>query len=302
MSKELDIFKSGALSKSGVMDKYKDLMNNLDSGGGGGIRRISVKGGRFRKFVSGEQVEVSKDSEMNIVIVAAAPLSRTYYEGTYDPEKAVAPTCWSNDTKVPAKNVDEEDRQASRCMDCPQNIKGSGQGQSRACRYNQRLAVCIEGDYSTVYQLQLAATSIFGDAEGGRMPMGAYARLLKEKGAPAFAVVTEMSFDENAEVPKLFFKPVRAVTDAEFEEIEKQLDSDAAKRCVEMTVAEADNVTAKAEKTTKKAEEPEESEESEESEEPKKAKSKTKPKPKPDEDDDLAAMIDDWDDEDEDED
>ena len=85
--------------------------------------------------------------------------------------------------------------QAARCMDCPQNIKGSGQGESRACRFSQRLAVLLEGAMDTVYQLQLPATSIFGEAKDGKMGMQAYAKYLKAHKTPSIAVVTQAYFD-----------------------------------------------------------------------------------------------------------
>ena len=74
-----------------------------------------------------------------------------------------APTCWSSDTDKPDDNVDAP--QASRCADCEQNVKGSGKGESRACRYSQKIAVSLEEDMDNVYQMQLPATSIFGDTK-----------------------------------------------------------------------------------------------------------------------------------------
>jgi hypothetical protein len=88
---------------------------------------------------------VSKEDHLNVVVVNAAAISRTYYEGTYDPNNTSAPTCWSTDTRAPAADVPAEQKKASRCTDCPMNVKGSGQGDSRACRYNQRLAITLEG-------------------------------------------------------------------------------------------------------------------------------------------------------------
>jgi len=59
------------------------------------------------------------------------------------------------------------------------NVKGSGQGESKACRFSQRLAVVFANDIGgDVMQLQLAATSIFGKEEGDKRPLQAYARYL----------------------------------------------------------------------------------------------------------------------------
>lgn len=244
---ELSLF-SSELANSDIFKRFQKVNDNLISGSTGGVttRRISIKGGKFRQMVNGEQLHVSKDNEINIVIVDAAPLSRTYYEGAYDPSNPAPPVCWSHDTNTrkPAEEVDADSRQATSCDDCPQNVKGSGQGQSRACRFGQRLAVAIEGDLSTVYQLQLPATSIFGDIKGNKMPMQAYARFLKENNAPAGAIVTTMYFDEDAEVPKLYFKPARALTEDEMVEVEKVMDSPEVKRAIEFTVAKTDKLIA----------------------------------------------------------
>ena len=302
---ELSLF-SNELANSDIFKRFQQATDNLVSGSGGGIttRRISLKGGKFRQFVNGEQVRVSKETELNIVIVDAAPLSRTYYEGVYDPANPTPPACWSNDTntKRPAPDVPEATRGAASCDDCPNNVKGSGAGNSRACRFGQRLAVALEGDLTTIYQLQLPATSIFGDASGEKMPMQAYARFLKANGAPAAAIVTTMFFDENAEVPKLFFKPARPLNEEEMEQVSKAMDSEDTKRAIEFTVAQTDKLIAsdKTPKAEPKEEPKEEKKPSsslfasadEEIEEPKVVSKK----PKVEESADLANIIDAWDD------
>lgn len=197
-------------------DMYKGLQNTNDKLGGstfGASRRISIRGSKFRQMVNGDQMRVSKHDTMNIVIIDCAPVSRTYYEGEYNSEAVEAPVCWSADTDKPSEDV--ENPQAERCADCDQNIKGSGKGESRACRYSQKLAVALEGGLGEVYQLQLPATSIFGESKENEMPMQAYARFLNGHNTPAIAVVTEMRFDENADVPKLFFSPTRPLEEDE---------------------------------------------------------------------------------------
>jgi hypothetical protein len=57
-----------------------------------------------------------------------------------------------------------------------------------------------------------------------------------------------MRFDTKAESPKLFFKPVRWLTDDEYEVIKTQAESDDAQRAVVMTVAQSDGVKANAPK------------------------------------------------------
>jgi hypothetical protein len=132
-------------------------------------------------------------------------------------------------------------------MGCPQNEAGSGMGNSRACRFQQRLAVVLannlEGD---VLQLTLPATSIFGKEDGDKRPLQAYARFIAAQNPPVNPeqIVTRMKFDTKAESPKLFFQPVRWLTDEEYPAVVAQSESDDAKKAVTLTVAQADGVKA----------------------------------------------------------
>jgi hypothetical protein len=244
VSNEMSLFggKGNPLASSDLFKSLMDLNKTLAGSGGGGPR-ISIKGGRFREIVGGEQVRVFKGDQLNVVVVNAAPISRTYFGEAYDPNNAVAPTCWSSDTKMPNADVPKESRQSATCATCPMNIKGSGQGDSRACRFNQRLAVTVEGDETnTVYQMQLPATSIFGDGRGGKNGMQAYAKLLAAHNTPAIAIVTGVMFDEDSETPKLHFKPVRPLDEEELQAAMVARDSAEAKDAITMTVSQTDGV------------------------------------------------------------
>jgi len=300
MAGEMTLFGAGnSLVNSDLFKSLQDMNKTLAGGSGGGSKRISIKGNKFRMFIDGEQVSVSKEDHMNVVVVNAAAVSRTYYEGSYDPNNPTAPSCWSMDTRVPAAEVPAEQRKASRCADCPMNVKGSGQGNSRACRFNQRLAITLEGKPDEVYQLQLPATSIFGEATNGQMPMQAYAKLLNAHNTPIIAVLTQMTFDENAETPKLFFKPVRPLNEEELQAAVKAKDSEEAIKAITLTVAQTDGVGKKSnaiseQPSTKKNFVVEDDEET--VEEPKKAAA-SKPKDEPKPAADLSALVADWDDE-----
>jgi len=210
----------------------------LMGGEGSNNHRISIRGRVFRMMSGGKEVATSESNTMNVIIVAAAEhISRTFYEGAYDSSKdATPPDCWSADGITPDAKANNP--QATKCMDCKQNISGSGTNGSRACRYRQRVAVLLENDpRGDVYQLDLSATSIFGDADNGRMPLQAYGRYLGAQGVPVSAVVTEMKFDINADTPKLTFKPISYLDNDAFMNAMEKGKSEAAKRCVTMTVA-----------------------------------------------------------------
>jgi hypothetical protein len=69
------------------------------------------------------------------------------------------------------------------------------------------------------------------------MPLQAYGRFLGAQGIPVSAVVTEMKFDINADTPKLTFKPVSYLESDAFMNAMEKGKSEAAKRCITMTVA-----------------------------------------------------------------
>jgi len=213
--------------------------------GGSGVsgKRISIRGNVFRMMVDGKEVAQNEDRAMNIIIAAAnANVSRTYYAGSYQEGQATAPTCWSNDGVAP--DIKAESPQASKCAACPQNIKGSGQGDSRACRFSQRLAVLLENDIrGDVYQLTLPAQSIFGATENGKMPLQSYAKFLGSHGLPVTAVVTEMRFDTASATPRLTFKAVRPLDEAELTMTQEKGQSAEAKVAIASTAAQADGVT-----------------------------------------------------------
>lgn len=229
-----------AFARAELSDTAKALM-----GGGAGVstKRISIKGGVFRLLAGGKEIASIEERHLDVIIVKAAPkVARVFYAAKYDnTAAAAAPDCWSNDGEKPDATIKEP--QAKSCAQCAQNIAGSGNGQSRACRYQQRLAVVLannpEGD---VLQLTLPATSIFGKEEGDKRPLQAYARYLAAQTPPISPdmLVTRMKFDMKSESPKLVFAPVEWVSD--YEVVKQQAESKEAAMAINMTVAQADGV------------------------------------------------------------
>ena len=215
---------------------------------GGGVgnssQRISIKGGVFRLLAGGKEIASIDERFLDVIIVKAAPkVSRIFYAKSYDGDNITGPDCWSNDGERP--DASAENKQGTTCMSCPQNIAGSGQGNSRACRYQQRLAVVLENNIEgDILQLTLPATSVFGKEDGDKRPLQAFARNLAMQNPPISPemIVTRMKFDTKAEAPKLHFAPSRWLTDEEYAIVKTQGDSDEAKRAVVMTVAAADGV------------------------------------------------------------
>ena len=226
------------LRSGGLNDLTKSLAGNTASGN----KRISIRGGVFRKIVGGEEVGKVTGRELNVIIVnAAKSVSRIYYAGAYNPAEIVPPTCWSSDGNVPDASV--EDKQGATCNSCPNNIAGSGQGNSRACRYTRRVAVLLEGDKSgDVYQLTLPATSIFGKGEGNIHPFESYIKYIAGNGRNINQIVTQISLDTNSDTPKLLFSPTRHINEEEWEVATVAGNSMEAKNAITMTVAQSDGV------------------------------------------------------------
>jgi hypothetical protein len=106
-------------------------------------------------------------------------------------------------------------------------------------------------------------------------------------------------------VPKLFFKPIRPLSEEELEQVVALRDAPETKKAIDLTVYQTDTANApaleqkpslfeEAEEPTKKVEEPVEEEEEEEA--PKRVVKKSKAAPKEEEDDDLSDIVSAWDD------
>jgi hypothetical protein len=303
MANEMTLFKGAMpsfMKTVGIDETTKKLL-----GSGTGGKRISIKGGVFRMIANGEEVAVNEDRAMNVIVVEASDhVARTFYEGQYKEGEITSPACWSADGKTPSDTSAKP--QFSNCAQCPQNIKGSGQGESKACRYSRKLAVVLDGDVDgDVYSLTLAATSMFGKADGDKLPFDAYVRYLASHNAPVTAVVTEMRFDIKSPVPKLFFSPVRVLTDDEWESCREKAATPEAKAAVTVSFSGESSAPFETPSQLKaipkpaakpvakpKAEEPEVAE-AEEAPAPTKAVKKAKPAA-PAEADDLADLIDEW--------
>lgn len=229
----MTLFKSGNVALPDYLREVDETTKALAGNGGG--KQISIKGGVWRMIVGGEEVAKNEDRAMNFVVLGAAPkVSRTFYMGKYEEGKDVSPACWSADGERPNEEVPAATRQSATCAKCPQNIEGSGEGKSRACRYSRRLAVALENDLEgNIYRLQLPAKSLFGKADGEKMPLDAYAKFLAGHGVPITGVVTEARFDTAEAVPVLKFRAVRPLTREEWDVAKEVSQSEEVRRAIE---------------------------------------------------------------------
>lgn len=308
MSNDMALFNPNQMPAFAKNAQPTALALALGGGGGSGGKRISIKGGVFRLIAGGKEIAAIEERYLDVVIVAAQPkVGRMYYAGKWDPTaKATAPACWSPDGDKPDAAVKQP--QASACMSCPQNVAGSGQGNSKACRFERRLAVVLANDIEgDVLQLALPSTSIFGDAENGNHPLHAYVKALAAQNISPDMVITRIKFDTSAEHPKLFFKPQGWLNEEQYTAVQEQGKTDEATKAITLTVSQQDGVKseasvaeqeefapapAKAKKTAKAAKPAAE----EEAAEPTVRKEKEAPKQVPT--NDLAALASAWGDDD----
>jgi len=263
-------------------NELSDTAKALTGGGVNSTKRVSIKGGVFRLLAGGKEIASIDDRFLDVIIVKAAPkVSRIFYAKTYDGDNVTGPDCSSSDGERPDAHI--KTPQHSACHNCPQNIAGSGQGNSRACRFQQRLAVVLENNpEGDVLQLTLPATSVFGKEDGDKRPLQAYARYLALQNPPINPeqIVTRMKFDTKAEAPKLHFAPVRWLTEDEYAIVKSQGETEEAKRAVQQTVAQADGVKAAPAPLAIPGKRPEPVEAEEEDEAPAPAPKAAKPKAK----------------------
>lgn len=200
-------------------------------------KRLSIKGGVFRKMVGGKEVGAIEDRHMNIIFVKMAhSASRQCYEGTYEEGKTVSPICWSNDSIKPDSDV--EHPCAPTCDVCPNSAKGSNDsGVGTKCKLSWRTAVVLPQDPAgDVLEFVIPAASAFGKEENGRWPFKSYVGMLASNNIAAGRVVTKVQFDTKVQYPKVLFSPIGAVDTNDYQTIADQGKTQAAEAAIKLSV------------------------------------------------------------------
>jgi len=239
MSTELTAVNLNALATTGGLDE-----DTLAVAGGNrqGNKRISIKGGVFRKYAGGKEIGAIEDRHMNVIIVKMShKASRMFYDKGYKEGEKVSPACWSSDSDKPDEGV--KTPVASSCIACPNSAKGSGEnGLGTKCKLSWRTAVVLPQDPAgDVMQLVLPATSAFGKEDNGRWPFRPYIQHLASHNVSAGRVITKMAFDTKSPTPKVLFSPVGAVPDDQLDTIARQAKSAAAEAAIKLNVFQTDS-------------------------------------------------------------
>lgn len=227
------------LQTAGVSELTKQLAGKT------GVKRIVPKNGIFRKVVGGEEMGKVKGDLSTIIVSASPHVGRIFYTKTWSPEaEPTAPDCFSNDGRAP--DAGSASPQADRCDSCDKNIKGSGMGNSKACRYSRRIALVLEEDFGTslegsVYQMNLASKSLFGDGAGDNThTFENYTKYLSNNGKSLDYVVTQISFNEDNDNQSVMFTPTRFINKAQFAVTSKVAATPEVQKMVIMTPYQAD--------------------------------------------------------------
>jgi hypothetical protein len=227
------------LQTAGVSDLTKQLAGRT------GVKRIVPKNGIFRKTVGGEEMGKVKGNVNAIIVNASPAVGRIFYAKQWSPDaEPTAPDCFSNDGRAP--DAGSVNPQADRCDSCQQNIKGSGQGNSKACRYSRRIALVLEEDFGTslegsVYQMNLASKSLFGDSVGDNThTFENYSKYLANNGKSLDYVITQISFNEDNDNQSVLFTPTRYINKAQHAVTSKVATTPEVQKMVVMTPYQAD--------------------------------------------------------------
>jgi hypothetical protein len=205
----------------------------------GGFPRISIKGGKFHIVKGGETTTIMSPAApgqpqlpmmiLESVIVSANPqLSKTYYEGDYQPGDDKEPTCSADNGIVPDAHI--VNKQSPTCATCPQNQWGSKISKVtgkdvKACSDTKRLALIPAGDLKFEALALAVPPASLGD-------WGKYVKALSERNIPVNAIVTNITFDATASYPKLLFSFNRVLTAAEYETVAARAQGDDVKNIV----------------------------------------------------------------------
>lgn len=189
---------------------------------GGSTKRISLRGKVFRLVDGGKEIAKNTDPHLDVIIVnGSTTVQKTFHAGTYSQEETAPPDCWSSDGERPDAEV--ENPQSSGCKECPMAIKGSAGGTKTKCRFSQRVAVVLANNPTgDIFQLVIPAMSLFGSGDMEHMPFLQYARYVGGSGFNLNMLITRLTLDDDADVPKLFFSNVEFLNSDTYDSIVEQ--------------------------------------------------------------------------------
>lgn len=247
MANEVTIFESAKLSVPAHMQDFLNEESNI-ADRGPRVPSLSYEGKVWQISLNGEKTRMTRRNDDGdeeplqtlrvIILDYNQRRGRTYYEGAYDPAKAGAPVCWSEDGIAPHASVATP--KCTRCESCPMAVRGSKvteQGKSvAACSQHRMLAVIPANKLDAPpLRMKLAMTSDYDKQSPEHEAQGWFAFsnyrdfLGSKKINHTAAVITKMKFDPNVPFPKVLFSPDRWLEPEEKSVVAKIIKSDSVK-------------------------------------------------------------------------
>ena len=195
--------------------------------GGGGYPVISIKGKVFAVVKGGERTVLPNPKDPDspatsidaVIINANQGLAKVFYMKGYDPESSEKqkPDCYSTDGIVPA--TDAVNAQSKKCASCVHNQYGSAkQGKGKACSDTKRLAIAAVDQINEPMLLRIPPASL--------KSLGEFIKFLDNRGCDFDQVITKISFDMEAESPKLTFKALGILDDKTAASVKEMAESE----------------------------------------------------------------------------
>ena len=124
--------------------------------------------------------------------------------------------------------------QSKFCVMCPNNIQGSGSGESRACKFHQKTAVLLHDSLSgPVYQMIISSTSLFKKSNVfEEMGFLQYTKRLLQQGQSINSLVMEVKVVEEGQYERISFKPVLHLNRKELDYVRQRSMSEEVDECL----------------------------------------------------------------------
>lgn len=167
---------------------------------------------------SGRKAVVPAPYVRGVIIASSSTLTKAWYEKAYVPGTNAAPDCFSNDGKVPAAGV--ANQQCANCAQCPKNAFGSHPvtGRGKACGDRKLIVVALDSmpDKFATFNLPTMSLASLRTIDGQ----------LKSSNIPLQSVMMEFSFDPAVIYPVVKVGAVGFIGKEHFEKFRAAADTD----------------------------------------------------------------------------
>jgi hypothetical protein len=197
---------------------------SLSDGIGSSYGVIGYKGKVWSLRVRGEKHtftrkdDGSPSSYIDVIILRQARAKSKSFYDAYDPDasQGVRPICASLNGIIPDNDVQE--KQATACALCPRNVwKVNDKGKKvRECTDYKRLAVLVLPNLTQDLLGSPLMEPLFLRVPPASLnDLATFGEAMANQGYPYFSFVTRISFDPNQPHPKMVFRPLQVLTNAE---------------------------------------------------------------------------------------